>query len=112
MCDLNAVRRGQLLDVVVPLRNMRRVRFVRRARVRRVLEEGAAPLAERLRIHNTMRIRGSSPQPRRRVAAARRSAAIIVPPQTGSGLRSSASWSPLIPSLTHWFHLSHSPTRA
>ena len=36
---------------------MRRVRFVRRARVRRVFEEGAAPLAERLRVHNRMRIR-------------------------------------------------------
>ena len=33
---LNRRRRDQLLDVVVPLRNMRRVRFVRRARVRRV----------------------------------------------------------------------------
>ena len=32
-------------------------RGVRRARVRRVLQESAAPLAERLRIHNTMRIR-------------------------------------------------------
>ena len=31
-------RRGHLLDVVVPLRQMRRVRFVRRARVRRVLQ--------------------------------------------------------------------------
>ena len=49
-------RRDQLLDVVVPVRNVRRVRFVRRARVRRVFEEGAAPLAERLRIHNRMRI--------------------------------------------------------
>ena len=35
---------------------MRRVRFVRGARVRRVLQEGAAPLAERLRVHNRMRI--------------------------------------------------------
>ena len=36
---------------------MRRVRFVRRARVRRVLQEGAAPLAERLRVDDGMRIR-------------------------------------------------------
>ena len=50
-------RRGHLLDVVVPLHSMRCVRAMSSTSVRRVFEEGAAPLAERLRIHNRMRIR-------------------------------------------------------